>query len=131
MSSHIQIFQAIIKHCRVTAAIVNNSKNFFSVWKKRGLRLAFAGIQPVNITLNRSDFPVVDDIPVRMRPRPAGKGIGAEAGVYRGHRCCEIKIRTIQIKMAELDGGQQTLVDDCAGRQAGNGDVGAVFRTGR
>ena len=93
MACHVQIFQTVVKHGRITARCIDDREYFFHIGEKLGFRLAFTGIQPVDVALNRIDFAIVYDIAVRMRPGPAGEGIRTEPGMHECHGCCKIEVR--------------------------------------
>ena len=131
MAGHAQVFQAIIEHGRVTAAVVDDGKYLGQVGIQCRLGLAFPGVEPIDIALNRIDFPVVDDVAVRMGPGPAGEGVRTETGMDESHGRCKIEVREIEIKVPQLDGGQHALIDDGPGREAGNIEIRALFLAGR
>ena len=120
MPCHHEILQAVIKHGGITAGLIDYREHLFHIREKRRLGLAFPGVQPVDITPDRIDFPVMHNIAVGMGPGPAGEGIGAEAGMDQRHGCRKIKVGQVQIKMPQLQGGKHSLIHNRPGRQAGN-----------
>ena len=128
---HVQVFQTVVEHGRIAAAVIDDGKDFFQVREITGSGFAFPGIEPVYIPLDGIDFPVVDDIAVRMGPGPAGEGIGAETGMDECHGCRKIQVGQVQIKMAQLDRGQHAFIDNRPRRQTGDVEIGALFLAGR
>ena len=127
VACHVQVFQAVVEHGRVAARIVDDGEDFFHIREEVRFRLAFTGVEPVDIALDSVDFPIVDDITVRMGPGPAGEGIGTETGMDEGHGCDEVQVRQVEEEVAQLHGRQHALVDDGLRRQAGDVEVRAVF----
>ena len=127
MACHVQIFQTVVEHGRVTARGIDDREYLFHIGEEFRFRLAFAGVEPVDIALDRIDFAVVDDIAVRMGPGPAGEGIGAEPRVDEGHRRRDVQVGQVEVEMAELDRRQHALVYDCPRRQAGDVEIGTLF----
>ena len=81
MACHVEVFQAVIKHGRVTAAGIDDGEYLFQIRKIRRCRIALPSVEPVYIALDGIDFAIVDDVTVWMGSSPAGKGIRAEAGM--------------------------------------------------
>ena len=124
---HVQVFQAVVEHRRVAARIVDDREYFFHIREEIRFRLPFTGVEPVDVALDSIDFPVVDDIAVRMGPGPAGEGIGTETGMDKGHGGDEIQVRQVKEEVAQLHGRQHAFVDDGLRRQAGDVEVRAVL----
>ena len=127
MACHVQVFQAVVEHGRVAARIVDDGEDFFHVREEVRFRFAFTGVEPVDVALDGVDFPVVDDVTVRMGPGPAGEGIGTETGMDEGHGRDEIQVRQVEEEVAQLHGRQHALIDDGLRRQAGDVEVRAVL----
>ncbi len=125
MAGHVDVFQAVIKHGGVRAGVIDYREDLRQLRMVRRARLALAGIQPIDISSDRIDFPIVNDVAVRMGAGPAGEGIRRETGVHHGHGGLEIQVRQIQIEMAELVRRQHALVYNGAGRQAGDVEIRA------
>ena len=112
MACHVQVFQAVVEHGRVAARIVDDGEDFFHVREEVRFRFAFTGVEPVDVALDGVDFPVVDDVTVRMGPGPAGEGIGTETGMDEGHGRDEIQVRQVEEEVAQLHGRQHAFIDD-------------------
>ncbi len=75
-----QHFEDIVEHGRVAAGEVDDGQDLEQVLaEKVGSEHAFAGVHPVDVAAQGVDFAVVGQIAVRVRPRPVGEGVGAEA----------------------------------------------------
>ena len=131
MPCHIQIFQTVIEHGRIAAAGIHHREYFFQIRKIRAAGFTFPGVQPVNISLDSIDFTVMDNIPVRMGPGPAGESIGTKTGMYQGDGRGKIQIRQIQIKMPQLHGSQHPFIDHGPGRQTGDIKICTHLYAGR
>ena len=125
VAGHVDVLQAVIKHSGVRAGVVHHREDLRQLRMVRWPGLALAGIQPIDISSNRIDFPIVNDVAVRMGAGPAGEGIRGETGVHHGHGGLEIQVRQVQVEMAELVRREHALVHDGAGRQAGDVEIGA------
>ena len=127
MTCHIKVFQAVVEHGRVAARVVDDGEDLFQIREEGRFRLAFTGVEPVDVALDGVDFAVVDDVAVRMGPGPAREGIRTEAGVDKGHGGDEIQVRQVQEEVAQLHGRQHAFIDDGLRRQAGDVEVRAVL----
>ena len=92
-----------------------------------GADLALAGPHPVAVALDGVDLAVVRDQPVGVGQRPAREGVGREARVHQGQLGGEPLVGQVGEERLELPGGEHALVDDRAGRQRREVDLGLVL----
>ena len=83
-----------------------------------GFHIFFPGQHFIRIAPYGIDFPIVDDKTVRVRPFPAGIGIGGKTGVDNSHRRLILLILQIRKKSAQLAYQKHPLIDY---RPAGKG----------
>ena len=118
MPRHVNVLQTVIKHRRVAPRVIDDRESLHQLRIVRRTRLALTRIQPVDISLDRIDLPIVDDVAVRMSARPARECIRRKTRMHHRHRRLIVQIRQIQIEMAQLLTRQHPLVHDRARRQA-------------
>ena len=99
---------------------------------RRGIRslaqLRLAGPHPVAVAHDGVDLAVVRDEAVRVGQRPAREGVGGEAGVHHGERRLANRSSSRSgKKLVQLAGGEHALVDEGAGGQRREVDVGLAL----
>ena len=116
-----QELQGVVDGGAVAGRIGHQRENLGKVIpeKIRRERLG-TGPHPVAVAAKRVDFSVVGQITVRMGQLPGGEGVGAEAGVDQTQGALHCRIGQIPIVSRDLGSGQEALVDDGGGRQAGD-----------
>ena len=125
-----QELQGVVDGGAVAGRIGHQRENLGKVVpeKIRGERLG-TGPHPVAVAAKRVDFSVVGQVTVRMGQLPGGEGVGAEAGVDQTQGALHCRIGQIPIVSRDLGSGQEALVDDGGGRQAGDVEALALIQS--
>ena len=112
IARHHQQLQTVVEGGRIRLAFVDNGVELGQVRSEHcRLHRAFAGAQPVEVSLDRIDFAVVSDHAVRVSERPGGEGIGGKSLVHHGERRHGAAIGQVAVVAAHLVGQQQPFVD--------------------
>ena len=74
--------ERVVEHRRVGPVGVDDGKDLPDVLAEElAGEERLAGVHPVHIAAQRVDLAIVGEVPVRVRPLPAGERVGGEAGV--------------------------------------------------
>jgi hypothetical protein len=92
-----------------------------------GGELRLPGRHPVAVALDGVDLAVVGDEAVRVGQRPAGEGVGGEAGVDQADRGGVAAVGQVGEERLQLPGGEHALVDQGARGQRGEVDTALAF----
>ena len=116
-----QELQGVVDGGAVAAGIGHQRENLGKVVPEKigGERLG-PGPHPVAVAAKRVDLSVVGQVAVRMGQLPGGEGVGAKAGVDQAQGALHYGIGQVPIVSRDLGSGQEALVDDDGGRQAGD-----------
>ena len=108
-----QQLQRVVEHRRVAALGVDDGEQLGQVVAEelRDEHL-LARVHPVEVAADRVDLAVVEHVAERLRPRPAWKGVGAEAGMDHGERGVHRGVGQIGVELLQLLRGQHPLVND-------------------
>ncbi len=111
-------FQSLVEIGRVASPRRDDGQNSFHLGKQRGFEHGLAGPHPVAVSPDGVDFPVVGDIPERLRPAPGRKRVGAVPRM--GKRQCRLHVRILDVQEIgfHLGGHQLALVDQGLAGQA-------------
>ncbi len=88
-------------------------------------QVGLAGADPVAVSAEGVDLPVVGEHPEGMGEGPGGKGVGAVALVEDGQGGFKGRILQIGIKAPKLGAGEHAFVDDHAGAEGGDVEGGS------
>ncbi len=123
--------QRVVEHRRVAAGRVDHGQDFLQVVAEQlVLEETLPGVHPVDVAAERVDLAIVADVAVRVRPRPVGERVRAEARMHHrqggGHRRV-VQVREVQ---RQLPGGEHPLVHERPVRQARHIEDTALHEVG-
>ncbi|AJX01694.1 hypothetical protein BM45_3124 [Burkholderia mallei] len=117
VARHHEQLEAVVERCRIRLAGVDERPELRQIVAEHVRRdCAGARVQPVDVALDRVDFAVVRDHPVRVRELPRGERVRREALVHERERRHGARVLQVAVVHADLAREQQPLVDDRARR---------------
>ena len=112
-TAHHQKFQRIIQHGGIGAVRIDGRKHLIELIPQMlRLHVFLSGKHLVVISPDRVDLSVMHDETVRMRPLPAGVGVGGEAGVHDGDGGRIVRALQIREKGSQLPHQEHALIHD-------------------
>ncbi len=96
----------------------------------RALQYGLSRIHPADVAADGVDLAVVRHVVIRMGQLPAGKRVGREALMHKTKRAGHERIGKLEVKLLNLRGQHQALVDDGAAREGRDVEIVLAFDVG-
>jgi hypothetical protein len=127
-----QHLEHVVEHGGVGPALVDDGQDLAQVVaeQRRGEE-ALARVHPVDVAAQGVDLAVVADVAVRVRARPVGEGVGAEARVHHGQGRLDAAVDDVREVGGELGRDQHPFVDERPVREARDVEHALVRDVGR
>ena len=114
---HGEELQHVVQNGRVRTLTVDNRQHLSQVIaQRRAVQLRLASACPADVAAQRVDLAVVDDVAVRMRALPAGRGVRGIARMHERQAGLHRRVVEVGEEAAHLRGHQHALVHDGARR---------------
>ena len=123
--AEVQQFEHLVEAHRVAAARGADGEGPLETGQQAAGQQRLAGAHPVAVALHGVDLAVVGDEAVRVRQRPTGERVGAEAAVHQRERALHPFVGQVGVERRQLRRGEHALVDD--GAAAERREVGALL----
>ena len=123
-AGEVEQLEGVVQDGRVRAVDVDRRQGLGQlITEQFGVKLALAGMHPVDVAAQGVDLAVVGDVAIRVRPRPGREGVGREARVDHGDGALDALVVQIRVEGPELRGVEHALVDHRPAAQRRNVEV--------